>query len=121
MNRQEVIEWLEGWLYDYCDALEVEEEFTPYIVENIIDLLRAQEEAEKNEPVTLDELRQMDGEPVWVTVEDDRPMPFMVDTKNPCQIMRDPRHGALSVLDIADYGKTWLAYRRKPKEGKAHE
>lgn len=27
--------------------------------------LRAQQEAERNDPLTLDELRKMDGEPVW--------------------------------------------------------
>ena len=31
-----------------------------------ISTLRAQQDAEKNEPLTLGELRQMDGEPVWV-------------------------------------------------------
>lgn len=33
--------------------------------------LRAQQEAEKNEPLTLDELRQMDGEPVWIVESPD--------------------------------------------------
>jgi len=31
-----------------------------------ISALRAQAGAERNDPLTLDELRQMDGEPVWV-------------------------------------------------------
>ncbi len=30
--------------------------------------LRAQQEAEKNDPLTMDELREMDGEPVWVNI-----------------------------------------------------
>ena len=32
--------------------------------------LRAQQESEKNEPLTLEELRQMDGQPVWVEEPD---------------------------------------------------
>lgn len=35
-------------------------------VEMAIDSLRAQQEAEKNEPLTLEEMRKMDGEPVYV-------------------------------------------------------
>lgn len=31
-----------------------------------ISALRAQQEVEKNEPLTLDELREMDGQPVWI-------------------------------------------------------
>lgn len=34
-------------------------------------VLRAQQEAEKNEPLTLDELRGMDGEPIWVVFTPD--------------------------------------------------
>lgn len=33
---------------------------------NAFKALRVQEEAEKNEPLTLEELREMDGEPVYV-------------------------------------------------------
>ncbi len=35
-------------------------------LEMAIDALRAQQERENPKPLTLDELRQMDGEPVWV-------------------------------------------------------
>jgi len=67
----------------------------------------------ENNPLTLEELRQMDGEPVWV------------DTIN----RSDPYHGYCVIDDNAawmpgveywawrfsDYGKTWLAYRTKPE------
>lgn len=95
-----------------------------------ISALRQQEHfrevTKKVEPLTLDELRQMDGEPVWVSVsnnwresgvsegwcivrfhsEDDRVRVYIYDT----------RHGARFFAQ-QDYGKTWLAYRQKPEEG----
>ena len=81
---------------------------------------------ERNTPLTLDELRQMDGEPVWVSVsnnwresgvsegwcivrfhsEDDRVRVYVYDT----------RHGARFFAQ-QDYGESWLAYRQKPEEG----
>ena len=80
-----------------------------------------------NEPLTLDELRQMDGEPVWVSVsnnwresgvsegwcivrfhsEDDRVRVYVYDT----------RHGARFFAQ-QDYGESWIAYRQKPEEGR---
>ena len=91
-----------------------------------ISALRQQETvANRNEPLTLDELRKMDGEPVWVSVsnnwresgvsegwcivrfhsEDDRVRVYVYDT----------RHGARFFAQ-QDYGESWWAYRQKPKE-----
>lgn len=67
-----------------------------------------------NEPLTLDELRKMDGEPVWIKLFDKDEEFWVlrydwVDTRNPDPMillhMRWYSH--------ADYGKTWLAYRQK--------
>lgn len=87
-----------------------------------ISALREQEHfrevTKKVEPLTLDELRQMDGEPVWIKLFDtDEEFLVLrnewVDTRNPEPMilfhMRWYSH--------ADYGKTWLAYRQKPEEG----
>ena len=72
----------------------------------------------KVEPLTLDELRKMDGEPVWIKLFDKDEEFWVlrydwVDTRNPDPMillhMRWYSH--------ADYGKTWLAYRHKPEEG----
>ena len=80
---------------------------------------------ERNTPLTLDELRQMDGEPVWVSIsnnwresgvsegwcivrfhsEDDRVRVYVYDT----------RHGARFFAQ-QDYGESWIAYRQKPEE-----
>ena len=69
---------------------------------------------ESNEPLTMDELRQMNGEPLWVVWPDGRIKPqwFIV--------------GSAFWIDMfvewdgkifLDYGKIWLAYRQKPEEG----
>ena len=77
--------------------------------------LREQEQ-EDPKPLTLDELRQMDGEPVWVKADH-------------CGVYADIVHiqgqedGESYVhfkinwrLQENGYGKTWLAYRHKPRE-----
>lgn len=69
-----------------------------------LDMLCAQQEAEKtqlaqdtptqNEPLTLDELREMDSEPVYIGMK-----------------LNDPA-GRYGLHELG-----WLAYRRKPEEG----
>ena len=71
-----------------------------------------------NDPLTLEELREMDGEPVWVVPLNDfdiLPANYLVNAYEE-QIVVD-KFGAY--LDFEDYGKTWLAYRRRPEEGTA--
>lgn len=71
-----------------------------------------------NAPLTMDELREMDGDPVWIKLFDPDEEFWVlrnewVDTRNPEPMilfrMRWYSH--------SDYGKTWLAYRQKPEEG----
>ncbi len=84
---------------------------------------RAQQE---NRPLTLDELRGMDGEPVWVVpinlhewicdARDGKPEWGMV-RKSWVRIWRSETADLMHTdFDFEDYGKTWLAYRSKPKE-----
>lgn len=72
--------------------------------------LREKADRENPQPLTLEELRQMDGEPVWI---DD---------------WWEDSHGWELSMDAADYfegerrtekeyGSIWVAYRHKPKEG----
>ena len=66
----------------------------------------------KNEPLTLDELRQMDGEPVWVQspgVPEYGRWAIVEGVGENCLFLRDD-------FTCHDYGKTWLAYRQKPEE-----
>ena len=81
----------------------------------------ADKDAGKNEPLTLDELRKMDGEPVWVVcltpeIYDEPPIRWRILEKSIIGTFgvwgnKD------SCLTERDYGKTWIAYRHKPEEG----
>lgn len=66
-----------------------------------------------NDPLTLDELREMDGEPVWIAKMDGSGGVWMlVDAEY--ELCREA-HGEMAVFE--NCGKTWLAYRRRPEEG----
>lgn len=82
-----------------------------------ISTLRAQQETEKNEPLTLDELREMDGEPVYIVYLYPGYGKYF--------------HGCWEIIERAgkwgwngihgeyfesNYESMWLAYRRKPEE-----
>jgi len=70
--------------------------------------LRAQAEAEKSEPLTAEELREMAGEPYWhVGLQETYPEAHWAIL---------PTHVARCPQDYF-YGKRWLGYRRKPEEG----
>lgn len=82
-------------------------------LENVkIAALRAQEEAEKNEPLTLDELRQMDGEPVWVRSKIDSidSRWGIIDKRG--AVFPNEAHYVI----FSEYGDLWTAYRHKQKE-----
>ncbi len=71
-----------------------------------------------NAPLTLDELRQMDGEPVWtVGVGANRNKSHwclvMTWRKSVYTVVGDEM---VQVGAFCQYGETWLAYRSKPKE-----
>lgn len=71
-------------------------------------------ELSSNPPLTLDELREMDGEPVWVE-------PVGVDFE-PGWMLIWCKHDFVMArwlyCAFAQYEETWLAYRRKPEEGR---
>lgn len=78
-----------------------------------ISALRAQQKLESNQPLTMDDLRRMDGEPVWVVVLDfsaEWRILECVDTRSQEKtvLFRDGSHEPLT-----EYGKEWLAYRHK--------
>lgn len=82
------------------------------------DALRAQQEAEKNEPLTLEELKNHlsvrhphDIEPLYVVFNPPIPLdyaPRWLGAYNLSQLIAS---------NADNYGKTLLAYRHKPKEG----
>ena len=78
-----------------------------------ISALRQQEHfrdlTKKVEPLTLDELRQMDGEPVWVQspgIPEYGRWAIVEGAGENCLFLHDD-------FTCHDYGKTWLAYRSK--------
>ena len=72
------------------------------------------EPAPSNTPLTLEQLREMDGEPVWIRTKYDASKSFwaIVNTKG------DQVESYARVELFEDYWSDWLAYRRKPEEGK---
>ena len=81
-----------------------------------ISALRQQETVtNRNEPLTLDELRKMDGEPVWVEFQDGSGGCWgLVHITVFTHIVF--ANGHFCTVGKPYYGKTWLAYRRKPEE-----
>lgn len=86
---------------------------------DLIDQLTAEP---PNDPLTLDELRGMDGEPIYIqyigTCEgfyDNETAPYYGQFEQYIQ----KYNGMLRACDLPlkYYGKTWLAYRRKPDGG----
>ena len=75
-----------------------------------------------NEPLTIEQLREMDGDPVWCKwlLPEDRAIEqgkwFIVISgdKAGLEIKRPAEYGC-HFCKIDDYGKTWLAYRRPPE------
>lgn len=77
-----------------------------------------------NDPLTLEEMLEMDGEPVWtVTLSVEGSGRWELCT---CEMVTAcPLHkvlrcvtavGEVTDYELDTYGKTWLAYRRKPEE-----
>ena len=70
-----------------------------------------------NEPLTMEELREMDGEPVWVVPrgmhEKDEPMWCVLES--PMALIPGVDYWS---WDFDGYAETWIAYRRPP-EGEA--
>lgn len=76
--------------------------------------------APENKPLTLEQLRQMDGEPVWIAI---------LDGSEPtrCEIVVECYKDGIKMASTEEtddygafdlYGKTWLAYARRPEEEK---
>ena len=73
------------------------------------------EVTKKVEPLTLDELRKMDGEPVWVEFQDGSGGCWgLVHITVFTHIVF--ANGHFCTVGKPYYGKTWQAYRQKPEE-----
>ena len=81
-----------------------------------IEALREKAEREDPKPLTLEELRQMDGEPVWINGKHYGVFADVV------RIIKKENGDSLVRFNLcrhiqeARYGKTWIPYRHKPQE-----
>ena len=119
MTNEEAIKVLEKQFdkscgnYHYQNAEKLDFEDALWVA---ISALRQQERfGEANKALTLDELRRMEGQPVyiventeyWAIVNSfDQAGVYLLSYGNPDD------YGYFGL-----YGKTWLAYRQKPEEG----
>ena len=116
MTREEAVEYWQEFdreIYDMLDKIVFDEEYELLIkqrevVEFTLASLRVQQEQERNDPLTLDELREMDGEPVWLKIANG--VWALVDTND--SVVWLDRGGSIDIVKIV--GK---AYRRKQEEG----
>ena len=74
-----------------------------------------QQEHDRNEPLTLDELRKMDGEPVWVEFQDGSGGCWgLVHITMLNHVVF--ANGLYCTVGKPYFGKTWMTYRQKPEE-----
>ncbi len=117
MTVEEVIKILEYPVYkwslewddrddglSYCDAIQM-----------AIDALKAQQAVEDNPPLTLEELREIYGEPVFLNGGRGWRICYGVSDFGEEGPYMEVGYGVR--VPLFDYGKTCLAYRRKPEEG----
>ena len=90
-------------------ASEFESGFNDGLNQAMWEITHAPTLTQPNEPLTLDELREMDGEPVWVENKNNPALSgWGIMLENICSAYHD-------IFSIEQYNKTWIAYRR-PKE-----
>ena len=133
MTREEAIEYWEGLRKSFSSQLEKEQnhfgrmhlQTTIDALDMAISALRQQETVTNRngltEPLTLEELRKMSGEPVFV-VTDRLKEWCIVHSHNSDDvigggIIMTRRTAEKRIYPYDCYGKTWLAYRQKPEEG----
>ena len=73
-----------------------------------------------NEPLTLEQLREMDGEPVWIANPDALEYGRWGIVDGVYQAEDDQVLMLRGDYSCHYYGKTWLAYRRPPEGGNHH-
>ena len=124
MTREEAIKILEYPVKKWSMEWDEREDGLSYYeaLDMAIAALRQQETVtNRNEPLTLDELRQMDGEPVWVVYDEDAGMWALVEVLEESIFLTNNLGGRSEYaadVELEDDGIT--VYRQKPEEDK-HE
>lgn len=99
MTREEAIEHFKSYIWNEC--------YTDYHKEACrmaISALRSQADTPPNDPLTVEQIQEMGGEPYWH-------VGLQEDSAPPHWNILDPFY-AKHIEDYG-YGKRWLAYRRK--------
>ena len=110
MTIEKAIAKLSGYIGVYDDIYDFElEELWPAL-ELAVSALQEKLERENPKPLTLEELRQLNaGEVIWHKSLQELSGNWIVLRSHDVNIFK-------SELTAARYGKTWIAYRHKPKE-----
>ena len=106
--KQLAKQWANGYV---CSLREGE---TEEYHKMCLSALQEQQQLESNEPLTMDELREMDGEPVYIH-SDTFPGDCGWRVVKKASVL-DIQFTDCDCLLFTFYGKSWIAYRRKPKE-----
>lgn len=71
-----------------------------------------------NDPLTLDQLREMDGEPVWceILIKSAKPSCYAIIHDGVATGFIKGKRINLGCDKIGGYGLAWVAYRRRPEE-----
>lgn len=121
MDRAEAIKELMP--FTLCDV------YSDNLRESCRMAIAALREQEQSKPLTVEELRKMYGEPVWVKVIDHDCLKDVADDFDGWGLVRtswvrlwDAKRADLISVSwhFEEYGQ-WLAYRKPPKEGADHE
>ena len=112
IDRSELRGTIQGWRDAHAD---VDDADGVDILDDVLLLIDAQSTlTPPNEPLTIEQLREMDGEPVWVVLVDEK-----FSGLNGWYLVH---HGSAYLARIDDweldddkYGVEWLAYRRPPE------
>lgn len=88
---------------------------------HLLELARAEKDGRlmvlpPNDPLTLEELREMDGEPVWVEIPTNRVSEWCIAKFDPLMNRIRLWCSGGGWFDSRNVGKSLFAYRRKPEE-----
>lgn len=72
-----------------------------------------------NGPLTLEQLREMDGEPVWVVNSPTKREEGFFDEWALVSVRRKNAESVGVIYHFENYGGYWWAYRHKPEDGTA--
>ena len=102
-------------LFMESEKFNKDSEMADFVADDLIAAWNRRAQPE-NKPLSLDELRQMDGEPVYVVrISGAKIKMWVTACPNEYGLTRD-RNAESQLMAWSTYGRVWLAFRSKPKE-----